>query len=92
MHARATYHCSISALRTECTRICCSASGESIGEEDQADTINPSEVKDQWAEKTNSEVVHHDVDAEPQSEHLKISHCRPIVLLFRKHSRDTAGL
>lgn len=71
MHA--TYHCSISALRTECAYICYSASGESIGEDDQADTIDPSEIEDQRPKETDGEVVHHDVDAEPQGEHLKIS-------------------
>ena len=83
MHEFATYHCSVSAFRAECTRICCSTSGESIGEEDQADTIDPSEVEDQWPEKSNGEIIDHNIYAEPQREHLKVSHCSPIMLLFR---------
>ena len=89
---RKTYHSSISALRTEGTYICYSASGESIGEDDQADTIDPAEVQDQWSKETDCEVVHYDVDAEPQGEHLKISLCAPSMLLLREHSRDAAGL
>lgn len=46
VYALTTYHCSVPTLRTECTRIRCSASGESIGENDQADAIDPSELKD----------------------------------------------
>lgn len=92
MRAPATYHCSISTLRTKGACVCCSTSGESIREEDQADTIDPSEIKDQRPEETNCEVVHDHVYAEPQSEHLNVSHCVHIMLLLRKHSCDAAGL
>lgn len=92
MHAHATYHCSVSALRTKSTRVRCSASGESICEEDQADAIDPAEIEDQRPEKPHREVVHDHVYAEPQSEHLNVSHCVHLMLLLRKHSRDAAGL
>ena len=92
IHAQATYHGAISTLRTECTRICSPASGEGIGENYQADAIDPTKVKDQRPKKTNGEIVHHHVYAKPQGEHLKISHCGPIMLLFRKHSRNAARL
>lgn len=74
MHAHNTHHSSISAFRTECTDICWPASGKGIGEDYHADTIDPSKVKDQRPEKTNGEVVHHHVHAEPHGEHLKIPH------------------
>ena len=91
-HAHATYHCSISALRTKGARVCCSTSGESICEEDQADTIDPAEIEDQWPEEAHREVVHNHVYAEPQSKHLNVSHCIHLMLLLRKHSCDAAGL
>lgn len=65
MLARATYHGSVSALRTECTGVCSPTSGEGVGEDDQADAIDPSKVEDQRPKKTNSEIVHHHVYAEP---------------------------
>ena len=86
------YHGSIPALGTECTGICSPTSGEGVGEDYQADAIDPSKVQHQRSEKANSKVVHHYVYAEPQGEHLKIPHCSRIMLLFRKHSRDAPSL
>ena len=92
MHAHATYHGSIPTLRTECTGICRPARGERIGKDHDADTIDPSEVENQGAQKANGEVVHDYVDAEPQGEHLKIAHCGTIMLLIWEHSCDATRL
>ena len=86
------YHGSIPALGTECTGICSPTSGEGVGEDYQADAIDPSKVQHQRSKEPNSKVVHYYVYAEPQGEHLKIPHCGRIMLLFRKYSCDAPSL
>ena len=89
-HAR-TYHGSIPTLRPKCGNKSGCTRGKSIGKDGNADAIHPAKLIDQRSQKAGDDADHHQIDAEPQPEHVQVPAPPTLMFFLGQHAFYSAG-
>ena len=62
-----------------------------MGKDGDADTILPTQSKNQWSEHTSDDIRRFSVDAPSKEEHLDIAFLATRVLFSRQYTRDPSS-